>query len=38
MKEKTNKNISVVIFAKSMHILEIKTKNARRYFFMNRSG
>jgi len=25
MKVKTNKNISVVIFLKSMHILEIKT-------------
>ncbi len=26
MKVKTNKNISVVIFVKSIHILEIKTK------------
>jgi len=33
IKVKTNKNISVVIFVKSMHILEIKTKNCSSPFF-----
>jgi len=33
MKVKTNKNVSVVIFLKSMHILEIKTKNCSSPFF-----
>jgi len=33
MKVKTNKNVSVVIFAKSMHILEIKTKKCSSPFF-----
>jgi len=33
MKVRTNKNISVVIFVKSMHILEIKTKNCSSPFF-----
>jgi hypothetical protein len=38
MKVKTNTNISVVIFIDSMYILEIKTKNEHRHFFMNRTG
>jgi hypothetical protein len=38
MKVKTNKNISVVIFFKSMYALEIKTKKTHRYIFMNSSG
>ena len=38
MKVTTNKNISVIIFVKSMYILESKTKIAHRLFFMNRSG
>jgi len=33
MKVKTKKNISVVIFLKSMHILEIKTKKRTSPFF-----
>ena len=33
MKVKTNKNISVVIFLKSMRILDIKTKNCSSPFF-----
>jgi len=33
MKVKTNKNISVVIFLKSMHILESKTKKGTSPFF-----
>jgi len=33
MKVKTNKNISVVIFLKSMHILDIKTKKGTSPFF-----
>jgi len=33
MKVKTNKNISVIIFLKSMHILEIKTKKCSSPFF-----
>jgi len=33
MKVKTNKNISVVIFLESMHILDIKTKNCSSPFF-----
>jgi len=33
MKVKTNKNISVVIFFKSMHILDIKTKKVTSPFF-----
>jgi hypothetical protein len=33
MKVKTNKNISVAIFAKTMHILEIKTKKCSSPFF-----
>jgi hypothetical protein len=33
MKVKTNKNISVVTFAKSMHILDIKTKKCSSPFF-----
>jgi len=33
MKVRTNKNISVVIFVKSMHILEIKTKKCSSPFF-----
>jgi len=33
MKVKTNKNVSVVIFLKSMHILEIKTKKFSSPFF-----
>jgi len=34
----TNKNISVIIFIKSMYILESKIKNDHRHFFMNRPG
>jgi len=37
MKVKTNKSISVVFFVKCMYILESKTKNDHRHFFMNRS-
>jgi len=33
MKVKTNKNLSVVIFFKSMYILEIKTKKYSSPFF-----
>jgi len=33
MKVKTGKDISVVIFLKSMHILESKTKNCSSPFF-----
>jgi len=33
MKVKTNKNISVVIFFKSMYILDIKTKKGTSPFF-----
>jgi len=33
MKVKTNKNISVVIFYKSMYILDIKTKKGASPFF-----
>jgi hypothetical protein len=33
MKVKTNRNISVVIFAKSIHIPEIKTKKCSSPFF-----
>jgi len=33
MKVRTNKNISVVIFVKSMHTLEIKTKKYSSPFF-----
>jgi len=33
MKVRTNKNISVVIFVKSMHILEIKIKKYSSPFF-----
>jgi len=33
MKVKTNKNISVVIFLKSMYILESKTKKGTSPFF-----
>jgi len=33
MKVKTNKNISVVIFFKSMQFLDIKTKNCSSPFF-----
>jgi len=33
MKVKINKNISVVIFLKSMHILDIKTKNCSSRVF-----
>jgi len=38
IKVTTNKNISVIIFIKSIYILESKIKNDHRHFFMNRSG
>ena len=38
MKLNTNKNSSVVIFMKSMYVLESKTKTDHRYFFMNKSS
>jgi len=33
MKVNTNKNISVIIFLKSMHIIDIKTKKCSSPFF-----
>ena len=38
MKVKTNTNFSFVTFIESMYILENKTKNEHRHFFMNSSG
>jgi len=34
MKVKTNKNISAIIFLKSMHIIDIKTKKVTSPFFL----
>jgi len=38
IKDKTNRNISIDIFMKSMYILESKKKKCSSPFFMNSSG